>query len=87
MTVHKIVILECNGCGTTALPPGMIINDLVHLAVPAPSGTTDARHDAGAKGWRHTASGKDLCPNCQSEKRRPPAKLLDRIPHPHWGGH
>lgn len=82
MTAHKIVILECNGCGTTALPPNMIINDLVHLAVPAPSGVTDARSHATSKGWTHTASGKDLCANC-GPVRPHRGKLLNHLPH--WG--
>jgi hypothetical protein len=87
MTAHKIVIIECDECGTTSLAPGMILSDLIHLAVPAPSGVVDARHGAIAKGWSHSANGKDLCPNCGPA--RPPGKtrLLARLPHPHGWGH
>lgn len=88
MTAHKVVIIECDGCGTTALAPGMTLRDLVHMVIPAPSGVVDARHTAGAKGWSHGANGKDLCPNCgPSKPEGVRAKLLTKIPHPHlhWG--
>jgi hypothetical protein len=86
MTVHKVVILECESCGTTALPETLIVKDLIHLMTGPPSGVTDARHMAALKGWRHTASGKDLCPPCQSAKRAPAKTvgLLAHIPHPRW---
>lgn len=89
MTVRKVIVLKCEGCGTTALPPRILLIDLMNLETPAPSSVTEARHAAAVKGWRHTASGKDLCPACQTEKRRPAKTggLLSHIPHPHWGGH
>lgn len=87
MTVHKVAIIKCDECGTTALPPGMTLRDLVHMVVPAPDGVVDARHHARLKGWVHGVTGKDLCPNCRgSEVLAPPVKkLLRHIPHPHWG--
>lgn len=78
MTVHKVVIIECNGCGASSPSLGTMIRDLIHLAVPAPSGVTDARHDATAKGWTHTSSGKDLCPNC-GPARPTRGKILSKI--------
>jgi hypothetical protein len=89
MTARKVVIMICNGCEALALPPGLILVDLVHLETPAPDSVVDARHAAARKGWRHTASGKDLCPACQSSKRSPAKSggLLSHIPHPHWGNH
>ncbi len=86
MTAHKAVVIECDGCGTTALSETLIIKDMIHMA-GRPVHVSDARHLAALKGWRLTASGKDLCPMCQSVKRAP-AKLpglLFHIPHPHWG--
>jgi hypothetical protein len=85
MTAHKVVIIECDACGTTALPPGMILKDLVHMVIPAPAGVVDARHDAGVKGWTHGANGKDLCHNCGPVRPPGKARLLSKIPHPHWG--
>lgn len=88
MTAIKVVIIKCNECGTTALPPGMIIIDLVHMVVPAPGAVVDARHDAAAKGWTHGANGKDLCPSCgPARPSGVTAKLLSKIPHQlwHWG--
>jgi len=86
MTAHKVVILKCDGCGITALAPGMTLRDLVHLVVPAPSGVVDARYDARLKGWVHAANGNDRCPNCRGSENPPPVKkLLRHIPHPHWG--
>lgn len=88
MTAHKVVIMKCDGCGTTALPPGMILSDLVHMAVPAPDGVVEARRDARLRGWIHGANGKDLCSTCRGTDAPPPVKrLLDHIPHPHWGHH
>jgi len=78
MTAHKVVIIECDGCGVTALPAGMNLDSLVHLAVPAPSGVVDARHDASAKGWTHGANGKDMCSNC-GPARPTTGKLLSKI--------
>lgn len=87
MTAHKVVIIECDGCGTTALAPGMIIADLIHLAVPAPDGVVDARHSAAAKGWTHGANGNDLCSNCgPARPSGTAAKLLAHVPHPSFRG-
>lgn len=88
MTAVKVVIMKCDGCGSTTPPESLIITDLLHLETPAPDSVTDARHGAARKGWRHTKSGRDLCPDCQSARRAPVSKyagLLSHIPHPHWG--
>jgi hypothetical protein len=86
MTAHKVVIMECDGCGTTALPETMILADLIHIEGGAPAAVTDARHHAARKNWRHTKLGKDLCPACQTS--RPPSDpnggLLSHIPLFHW---
>jgi len=91
MATHKVIFLKCNGCGTSALPPGLIISDLLNMERPAPASVVEARHHAAAKGWWHTADGKDLCENCAPGPRPPgKAKLLAHIPHPHlphWGAH
>lgn len=88
MSAHKVVIIECDECGTTALPPSLEVVDLVNLATPAPDGVVDARRHARLKGWVHGANGKDLCPNCRGPEAAPPVrKLLGHIPHPHWGDH
>lgn len=87
MAVHKVTIISCNRCGTTALTPTLIILDLVNMVHKAPEGVVDARHRAAAKGWWHTAGGEDLCPE-HAPSPRPKAKLLSKIPHPHlrhWG--
>jgi hypothetical protein len=93
MATHKVIFVRCDGCGTSSLPTHLIIIDLLNLSVPAPDSVTSARSHAAAKGWRHTASGKDLCANCAPGK--PTGKstgtgLLSHIPHPHfhgWGHH
>lgn len=87
MTAIKVVILKCNVCGSTTPPESLIIDDLLHLQDGPPDSVTDARHLAARKGWRHTKSGADLCPACQSAKRAPVKSggLLSHIPHPHWG--
>jgi len=83
MTAHKIVIIECDSCGVTALPEMMIVLDLIHSS--APDSVVDARHLAAVEGWRHTRSGADLCPACQTAKRAP-AKSGGLMSHlPHWG--
>jgi hypothetical protein len=84
MTVQKIYILICNGC-RQVIPSGLDTDDLVTME-DKPDSITFVRTLAASLGWRHTASGKDLCPACQ-EIKRTPAKpgLLSHIPHPHWG--
>ncbi len=85
MTAHKVVIIECNECGTTALPENMIVKDVIHI-VGVPDHVVGARHHAAAKRWLHSANGKDLCPACRTTPGAPDkAHLLSRIPHPHWG--
>ena len=87
MTAHKVVVIECNRCGRTVLPGTMILEELIHLATPAPDGVVDARRAARVKGWIHAANGKDLCSECRETAPAPPKRaLLDHIPHPHWGG-
>jgi hypothetical protein len=82
MTAHKVVILECDDCGTTAVPETTIAKDLIHMMVKL-AHAGDARQHAHAKGWVHTAMGKDLCGNCRTSPGAP-AKI--HIPNPfHWG--
>jgi hypothetical protein len=83
MTAHKIVILECDECGATALPETMIVLDLIHMVGP-PAHAGEARQGAHAKGWTHSVTGKDLCKNC-GPVRPTVGKLLGHLPHPHWG--
>lgn len=81
MTAHKVIILECDGCGDRIPESDELIFPGSH-----PDSVVGARHGAGIRGWRHTASGKDLCPVCQTAKRSPVKSggLLSKIPHPHW---
>lgn len=82
MTVHKISIVECDGCGTTALSPTMILLDLIHV-VGRPAHAGEARSAAHAKRWIHTAKGKDLCGNCRPVPGAAP-KVHTLNPF-HWG--
>lgn len=84
MTIHKVAVIECDGCGATALPETMAVADLIRM-VDRPSHAGDARQHAHAKGWSHGANGKDLCSNCRPTPTAP-AKI--HIPHPfHGWGH
>jgi len=85
MSATKVSILECDGCGKLALNETMPIADLVHM-VAKPSHVGEARTLAAAKGWRHTGSGRDLCPDCQSAKRAP-HKIHLGLPHFHFRYH
>lgn len=86
MTARKVVIMKCDGCGKTLPRNGMTVGDMLHLATPAPEGVVDARRSARLAGWVHGANGKDLCADCRGTEEPPPVKrLLDHIPHPHWG--
>ena len=82
MSAHKVVIITCDGCGTTALSETLIISDLVHLKDPIIS-VADARQQAHAKGWTHTVRGKDLCQNCQPGPSAP-RKHHVKSPHTLW---
>jgi hypothetical protein len=86
MTAHKIVIIECDKCGTTALPETMIVKDVIHIEGGAPDGVVDARHLAARKGWIHGANGNDLCPACGPATRAPVKSggLLAHLPHPRF---
>ena len=85
MTAHKVIIIECDGCGTTTPPETMIVKDVIHSS--APDAVVDARHLAAVKGWTHGANGHDLCPACGPVVRAPVKSggLMSHIPHPHWG--
>jgi hypothetical protein len=82
MTAHKVVILECDGCGTTAISEEVTAKDLINMMIKL-SHAGDARQHAHAKGWAHTAMGKDLCSNCRSAPGAP-AKAHARSPHSSW---
>jgi hypothetical protein len=79
MTAHRTVVLECDGCGATSPTETLCVSDLIHLEQPIIS-VSDARQVARAKGWRHTALGKDLCPLCQTT---PPTPVKRHLHTPH----
>lgn len=84
MSTTKIIVVRCNMCGTTALPPMLAVSDAVHLERPVDS-VAEARVQAHEKGWVHDKLGRDVCPACRTF---PAPKRKIHIPHPHWGnGH
>ena len=78
MTTKKIILIVCNGCGATALPPGLAIIDATHLEHPVDS-VVDARALAHRKGWVHDKLGRDMCPNCRTF---PAPKRAHKALHP-----
>lgn len=84
MTTNKVVIVTCNSCGATALPPGLPVSDVVHLAHPVDS-VVEARRQAHAKGWVHDKLGRDMCPACRTFP--PPKRHRMHMPHPFGNGH
>lgn len=85
MSTTKIIVVRCDLCGTTALPPTLIVSDAVHLERPVDT-VTEARAQAHERGWLHDKLGRDVCPACR--KFQPPASKRPkiRLPHPHWHG-
>lgn len=81
MSTHKIVVVKCDGCGTTALNPTMIIQDAINMEHPI-DGVVEARSHARHKGWIHDKLGRDFCDKCRTFPA--PHKPKIRIPHPHW---
>jgi len=80
VSTTKIVVITCNGCGTTALPETLSISDAVHLEHPVDS-VVDARRHAHGKGWVHDKLGRDICPDCRTFKA---PKRHSRAQTSHW---
>jgi RNase P subunit RPR2 len=78
VTTKKIILVTCNHCGTTALPAGLPVADLVHLEHPVDS-VVEARRQAHVKGWVHDKMGRDICPACRTF---PAQKRTHKILHP-----
>lgn len=81
LTTKKIILVVCNGCGTTALHPSLTVMDAANLEHPVDS-VTAARAQAHARGWVHDKLGRDMCGNCRTFK--PVARHKLRGPK-HWG--
>jgi hypothetical protein len=81
LSTKKVVIVVCNGCGTTALNPTMVIVDAANMEHPVDS-VTGARAHAHAKGWVHDKIGRDMCPDCRTFKAPKRHKLHGPR---HWG--
>ena len=81
MSTTKIIVVTCNGCGTTALPVGLTVGDACHLEHPLDS-VVEARAHARERGWSHDKLGRDLCPACRKFPAAHKPKI--RLHLPHW---